>query len=285
MAHEQLSVPRSQLDQDLSDLEMFTDEERFLFLRDEIFHPMLSGDLARKEGIKYIARPDVYGALRRDIYDASKLPVDSTEPAEFILSSVPSPLVDEKRPIKSLRDLPYLTHDYYQTDERFFMNVPQCYMMRVPKDRDPCLYVTMDKCSAIIAHTDTDVYMAHVGYSMIDQASGVIDYLRQQGISADDIRIVGNVSGENADGTEEESEIAWPRKKDVLGTTDAFVALGIPEKNFIGFSDASPDGVSRPITEVIVTGGDMFVDQADYVNRYTLSDDLMWSKYILVATD
>lgn len=279
MAHEQLSAPRSQIDQDLKDLEDFPDVERFLFVRD-LMHQHEKQSLAgTTKQSSQLNRVDGMGVQHFSYYDPETIPVLPTEMAEYVLPDTSSPLGNDPRPYDSLRELPKPAQDYYATGEHVLIRVGQHFMDRIPKHMHPYFYVTMSECSAIVAHSANDVYVAHLDFSRISQGKAVIQQLLNEGVDLDDIRIIGNTIGDD-DAFDGEIYSYVPADKRFM-TKDAFLDLGIPESNFVGFSDMMIDGNIRPITEVIVDKSGVFVDQAHYDSKSRrFDDDVLWAKYL-----
>lgn len=302
MALEQFEVhsdaPRSGIDQDLRDLEAFPDEERLAFLRQMIFHPMLTGDFKSGGGVSRLLPKMEHGAKWRDRYDPAKLPVKLTEPAEYLLPEIPAFLWDDTRPFDSVREFPEMHDEYFQTDEHMLMEIPQCYMVRIPKNRSPFLYMTLSECTAIVGRTSTDIYAAHVGYGMTNQVEGVIDHLVASGVKHEDIQVVANLIGDEPGFDPAEDLGTYPAPERRLLTKAAFMKYGIAEENLIAYADRPqeiPEGMESefpedvlqnmkgkmaPIVEVIIENGGMFVNTSGYAGPKKVTETMLDAKYI-----
>ncbi|MDQ5982855.1 MAG: hypothetical protein QG549_853 [Patescibacteria group bacterium] len=275
MAHEQLNAPRSSIDQDFKDLDDFPEEERFLFVADLFRRIKTDGRLegAIKHSSELSSRTHT-GAIEYTKYDSETLPVDSLMRAEFLLPDVPSPLIDDPRSSYSLREMPAFNQEFYTTDENILLPVKQCYMYRIPKRENPRLYMTMSECSAIVAYTNSDVIVAHVSFSRIDQTDAVMQYIRETGVDPQHIHIVANVtSGKNdfRTWTNVPSFSEANRLKSVDEYMERYADMGILEENFMPFTYTyiSEGNVSiRPITEVVVDKNTVYSGQSHF-NHHT----------------
>ena len=136
--------------------------------------------------------------------------------------------------------------EYRTTPERALVRVGQGEMWTAESARNPYLYASMSKCSALIGATESSVVVSHVSYSELAELDATIRFMNEQGIALENIYAVASVG----DYLKKQFRGGNPVANDV----EAYTKRGIAEKNIIPFEWSSgKDATGRPIDHNLTT--------------------------------
>lgn len=280
MGHEQMPNAHSQIDQDLKDLEHFSDTERFEFVRD-ILREIVRGE--RFDGVninrQQVRTAEYHGAQVVKQFDAESLPVSSSDVAEYALPDIPSPYYPDERPLGSMREMPELSHDSYSTSEHLLLPVAQGYMYRVPRSEAPYMYATISECSVVVGYTADQVLFSHVSFSRDDQVQATQAKFAELGVQPADTYVIAN--------TDTEPEHGYTFSQYRHNTAEQYKkTFGVPRGNVIEFkyNDRERSDLSRrDIVEVMADSSGIYVAQSANMSRtHKFTDETHWQRHIAV---
>lgn len=138
-----------------------------------------------------------------------------------------------------------------RSEERLFVKVPQGYSLEIPQSEKPFFYLTLSTCSAIIAYGNDTIEVAHISYSLTEQADAVFERLTQKGYTLNNIIVVAS---------EGDRECWAPYVSD----GDEYVwRYGVQPDNVVRFTSQAADG-AMVIAEVTVDSDGLRVAQWGY---------------------
>jgi hypothetical protein len=186
----------------------FSLEERMKLTR-ELFEEVFNPPISRDNFYRHIQR--VYEN------EGGKL-------KHFFLPGIPGGGGD----IKTIREGYDSRSEYLKSAKRIFLKVGQGEMWIIPKSEKPYFQISMSECSAIIGTNNTNFVIAHISYSAINEIQAVVEFMKNMGISPENIHVVASVGEFQRKRSDDEyTKRAFERR--------AYTEMGIPETNVSQF--------------------------------------------------
>jgi hypothetical protein len=118
----------------------------------------------------------------------------------------------------------------YEVGGYAISRVPQCYMYSFPIERDPLLYVSMTECSALVAHNEHRLYVAHIGLSETGEVVGALKFFREHGIELEQVNVHASIGDTNY-----ATKVVQPYFDFRHANFNTYKKLGIPADNIHPF--------------------------------------------------
>lgn len=186
----------------------FSLEERMELTR-EIFEEVFNPPISRNDFYKHIQR------IREN--EGGKL-------KHFFLPDTPG----GKGDIKVIREGYDSRAEYLKSAKRIFLKVGQGEMWVISKSENPYFQISMSECSAIVGTDDKNFVIAHISYSAINEIQAVVEFIKNMGISTENIHVVASVG----EFQKRRSDDEYTKR---AFDSNAYTALGIPESNISQF--------------------------------------------------
>jgi hypothetical protein len=223
----------------------FSMEERMELTRElfgEVFNPPIS-------------RGDYYKHIQRVCENKGG------ELKHFFLPDIPGGEGD----IKTIREGYDQRSEYLKSANRIFLKVGQGEMWVIPKSKKPYFQISMSECSAVVGVDDKNFVIAHISYSAINEIQATVEFIKNMGISPENIHVAASVG----EFQKRRSDDEYTKR---AFDSNAYTALGIPESNISQFEFArgkvKQDGswLSQNLTQVIGCNDALFKYSFDLRN-------------------
>lgn len=129
-------------------------------------------------------------------------------------------------------DLPVIT------DRHTMLSLPTSVICRVPLDQGPYVKVLVSSCSVLVATTETDLLVAHVLFSDIQETDTALEFMKSSGVDLATIRVVAN--------TDPSTSSASGRS---IKSIEDYAERGIAVENIVTYAargSQEGDATSRP---------------------------------------
>lgn len=244
MSREKKLEKPNPIDQDFEALEEIDFPDQLTLARD-LFAEVMAEDTI------FTRKADLIGALEPETATRGE------DIKHFLLPGMSGGANDNPENTPLLRESYENTDYYWSSPEHVFAMVRQGDMWQVPLHKKPLLRIGMSECSALIARSKEDVFVAHISLSSTKQISQVMDHFKSQEIMPEDIYTVASVG---------DYQVRQAKKEHMARATsiEDFKEAGIPAKNIVPFEyktqkQGKQEHLHQGITRVLVKHDGFFV--------------------------